>query len=102
MLELYRHRGKAHPELTDYVWVGERELRNLNAVEAPLESKVTPEQRRAIKRSIAELVNCGFVTATPVLWKTAPWQGPRKCYKLREFEQPTLCLLYTSPSPRDS
>ena len=90
MLELHRHRGKTHPELTDYVWVGERELRNLNTHEAPLESKVTPEQRRAMKRSIAELVHCGFVTATPTLWKTKPWQGPRKCYKLREFEKPTL------------
>lgn len=87
MLELHRHRGKAHPELIDHVWVGERELRNLNAHEAPLESKVTPEQRRAMKRAIAELVDCGFITSAPTLWKTKPWQGPRKCYKLREFEK---------------
>ena len=90
MLELHRHRGKAHPELTDYVWVGERELRNLNAHEAPLQSRVTPEQRRAMKRAITELTHCGFIESTQTLWKTKPWQGPRKCYKLREFEKPNL------------
>lgn len=81
-LEMHRHRGKKYPELEDHVWVGEIALRNMtHAVKFP-GSPVTSDQRRAMRKAIHELVCCGYVASTPILWKTSPWKGPRKCYRL--------------------
>ena len=82
-LELHRHHGKAHPDLTNYVWLGEKELRNLNTPDNPdPAAKVTPEQRRAIKSQIAELVDVGYIEDIVTMVKTKPWCGMRKVIKL--------------------
>ena len=82
-LELHRQRGKAYPQLLDCVWLGERELRNLNTPdnENPA-AKVTPDQRRRIKTAMAELIEVGYVELQVKMAKLKPWTGLRTVYKL--------------------